>query len=1075
MPNLTAQEIWNILQPYLPLLLTEAVKESGKQIPAAVGKLWQTLTARLRQKEGGPAALEDLRAEPDDPDAQAAFRQQIKRLLREDAFSTQLQALVTEIHTGGGAYVAGSVDTGGGDFVGRDRIVQALAERAVAIGRDARGNIIITGDITIGSASLPQEQLPEILLQAYYRSLSAECSRLPLGVVDPQFISPGDGPALTLHDVYTNLDVVSPPREKGESETHWGLRLARGEGQERTPLLEALASPAGGKLVLLGSAGSGKSTFVNYLTWLMTTSDRQTALPEVLRSLLPIRLILRRVSAPIITTGGQSGVLWQALAEDIRARLGNEAVPVLLPYLQQKAASRGAVVLLDGLDEVPEAGKHRQKLLAAIGEWQVQFAPASRFLLTARPYAYANPAWHLPDFNIVALAPFNDEQVEGFVRRWYPAVAPLLGWSADTARQKGESLLQAVDERPYLADMASRPLLLTLMATLHSHRGKLPEDRAALYEDAVTLLLQRWQEKTEADRPEDPDFQAIRGLELDTLRRIVEELAYQTHEAQGRQKMDEDTARTAADIPFERILALFCKRLPDTLNPRVLVDYLEARAGLLIGRKEDTYAFLHRSFQEYLAASHLANTSPNLAQALAERVQADLTWWREVFLLGVGKARQGGYGSAVDILNRLLPEAVDRQTGTAGQRLAVLVGQAAGELRLPERAAESGDKFLQVMLARVQNSLLYLVESGALTPAERLEAGDVLGRLGDPRFDPARWFLPVRFRGQAEPALGFVRIPAGEFWLGSGDEDEEAWDDEKPRHRLYLPEFWIARYPVTNAQYAAFVDAGGYDTERYWTPEGWAWRQGAPPDFTAIETHPDKDFVREYKEWVLGRKDRTRPYWWGDPKWGAANRPVVGVSWYEAMAYCAWLEEQLQVAGLRLEVEGQAELLDLGGGEWQVALPSEAEWEKAARGVEGRRYPWGQEITPDHANYDETGLGQTSPVGMFPRGQTLETGLLDMAGNVWEWTRSKWGMDVRKPDYGYPYRPDDGREALSGPDLRVVRGGSWGNYRRDVRAAIRGRDLPYNFGNSFGFRVVLSRQSWRRRQPPGKKGLDSES
>lgn len=491
--------------------------------------------------------------------------------------------------------------------------------------------------------------------------------------------------------------------------------------------------------------------------------------------------------------------------------------------------------------------------------------------------------------------------------------------------------------------MASRPLLLTLMATLHTHRGQLPEDRAALYEDAVSLLLQRWQEKSEADPVAGQDFQAIRALGVGALRRMVEELAYRTHERQGKQAPSEEEVQTAADIPFQEILALFSRYLPDTLNPRVLVDYLETRAGLLIGRKEGTYAFLHRSFQEYLAASYLTNTYGDLAQALRERVQADPTWWREVFLLGIGKAAPGGYAAAVDILNRLLPQPVNANSSASDLRLAVLVGQAGVDLRLPERAAESGEAFLQVMLQRLRESLAFIVETGALTPAERLEAGDALGKLGDPRFDPDRLHLPVLLRGQPEPApLGFVRIPAGDYWLGSPDDDKTAYDDEHPLHRVRLPEFWIARYPVTNEQFRHFVEAGGYEAERYWTPEGWAWRQGTEPDFSAIETHSDKDLVRQHKEWVLGR---SRPHWWGDPKWGAATRPVVGITWYEALAYCAWLGEQIAAFS------------------HQVSAQSEEE------GASGLRWPRGVIVSPCPAR--PSGRRQLGAVSPLPRGEGL--------------------------------------------------------------------------------------------------------
>jgi formylglycine-generating enzyme required for sulfatase activity len=158
------------------------------------------------------------------------------------------------------------------------------------------------------------------------------------------------------------------------------------------------------------------------------------------------------------------------------------------------------------------------------------------------------------------------------------------------------------------------------------------------------------------------------------------------------------------------------------------------------------------------------------------------------------------------------------------------------------------------------------------------------------------------------------------------------------------------------------------------------------------------------------------------------------------MAYCRWLEAWLQA----------------GEPGARVLLSSEVQWEKAARGTDARRWSWGDDWREDHANTSEAGLETTSPVGLFTAGAS-PFGALDMPGNVWEWTRSKWGSsDIYKPDFRYPYDPKDGRESLDGLDFRVVRGGSWYLNRRYARCASRLRYPPDLFGNLLGFRVVLS-------------------
>jgi formylglycine-generating enzyme required for sulfatase activity len=252
---------------------------------------------------------------------------------------------------------------------------------------------------------------------------------------------------------------------------------------------------------------------------------------------------------------------------------------------------------------------------------------------------------------------------------------------------------------------------------------------------------------------------------------------------------------------------------------------------------------------------------------------------------------------------------------------------------------------------------------------------------------------PMERRQPFEPEM--VLMPAGEFLMGSDPSvDKYAEDNEQPQHTLYLPDYYLAKTPVTNTQYAAFVQATGHQQPEHW-------KGGQPPR-------------------------------------GNGDHPVVWVTWRDAVAYCRWLAE----------VTGRP-----------YGLPSEAEWEKGARGSDGRLYPWGNRWgnrwDAERCNSYEGGKEDTMPVGAYPEGVS-PYGLLDMGGNVWEWTRSLWGEDWEEPSFKYPYDPADGREDLDAPDTvhRVLRGGAFYLSARSVRCACRGV-VPSSSDWARGFRIVL--------------------
>jgi formylglycine-generating enzyme required for sulfatase activity/V8-like Glu-specific endopeptidase len=935
-----------------------------------------------------------------------------------------------------------------------ERVMEGLRGAGIPFDDDAEGFIKRVEQLaqSTGAPEAAEQRALDEYLRAYYDRLAERCEQLPLGVIYDRFLSStGEQPAL-LRDIYVDLDVTSPDK-RAESDKSaspamrrkYALALARGEGNDRTSVLDVIAGKTGARVVLLGDAGSGKTTFVDYLTYLLASDA--PGLPESLSGLLPVRLTLRDVNVKHVPPDADKGtaqMIWHALADDLASCLGKPAADRLMPHLQQRLLSEGGVFLLDGLDEVPAARERRRVLLEAVQDFASLFRrqPRSRIIVTARPYAYADPQWHLHGFATQSLAPFSEAQVRRFIRRWYEAVRVAMRWSEDAARDRGADLARRVldQDRPYLGDLASRPLLLTLIATTECSSGHLPEDRADLYEQNVQLLLGRWQQARDVRdqdgrlrEPEKGISEAL-GEGEDRIRDALQRLAYTIHDRQGKGP-DRDDA--PADISAVELLVAFEPLLGKATREDFLV-FLKNRAGLLVARDEDEeiYAFLHRSFQEYLAACSQTK-SLGLGRKLRKLAADDPEWWREVCLLAIGKVRQGSLGHAVDTVNALIPENPDDCDEIADRewRLAALASQALVELRLFERAsADELDEYLPIV-KRARRWLVRLVEEGHLNARERAEAGDVLAQLEDPRFDPKVYHLPCRYRGKPEPNHGFVKIEAGPFVMGSREGDRDAFPDEygnpgdPPQAEVHTP-FWIARYPVTVAQFGDFMADHAYDESGWWTRTGWAWRLGE---------YDSQVEEKNLKAWLARRPRDLRgaPMWWDEQR-RYRNRPVMGVSWFEAMAYCRWLDARLH---------GAASWIPAG---YDVQLPTEAQWEKAARAGDARRYPWGDEDWDQTRANIEGIVGRASPVGMYPKGVTLSTELHDMSGNVWEWTRSQY-----EP---YPYR-DDERNDPDAEGPRVVRGGSWLNSQRYARCAYRVWDDPDYFNDNVGFREALSLSS----------------
>jgi formylglycine-generating enzyme required for sulfatase activity len=869
----------------------------------------------------------------------------------------------------------------------------------------------VYGSVHLGTAAAPEPT--DGLRDAYLTWLMDQVRAVPLTGVDPKSIREETRRDLDLAAVYTAL--MTQRTDMTEERT---LRPDR-EARQLSALAVLNTEP---HLPLLGDPGSGKSTFVNFVVLCMagelchhpdanlrvltapvpedddTSRRRRDEEPQPQPwehgALLPMRVVLREfvarglphTSQPTIV-GGDS--LWRFIIAELP-----ETLRPFEPSLRQHLLRTGGLLLLDGLDEVPEADQRRVQVKTTVEQFAAAF-PKVRVLVTSRTYAYQRQDWKLRGFAEAVLAPFGEAQMHRFVDRWYAYVGQARRLSADDTQGRATRLKQAITRTPRLHELATRPLLLTLMASLHAWRGgTLPEQREALYADAVDLLLDQWESQKVRRLPDgtydliQPSLVEWLRVDQQAMRQALNRLAFEAHR-------DQPALVGTADIAEEKLvpalLALAQHPDPD-LRPARLIEYLRDRAGLLEPRGVGVYAFPHRTFQEYLAACYL--TDVGFPDDLAALLRAEPNRWREVTLLAGAKAVRGTAAAAWTLAEALCFEKPPAQPlpEDAGYWVALLAAQVLVENKSLGQVAERN----RPKVERIRTWLVRTLQHNALPAVDRAQAGDALADVGDPRFRADLWYLP------GEPLLGFVEIPEGPFLMGSNDEsDSWIFGKASPQHKVTLPTYYIARYPVTVAQFRTFVDASGYQ----WGPS--------------------------------------------NSQQGAAHHPVVYVSWHDALAYCDWLTVRLR------EWSGTPEPLVtlLRNENWQVILPSEAEWEKAARGIDGRAYPWGNEPDPNRANYNETGINTTSVVGCFSHGAS-PYGVEELSGNVWEWTRSLEG------DYPYPMRraARAKREDLQAPEeeSRGLRGGAFGLAPQFMRCAYRRRREARGVNYLIGFRVALA-------------------
>ena len=733
---------------------------------------------------------------------------------------------------------------------------------------------------------------------------------------------------------------------------------------EPVPLLQVLQKHSG--MIVLGDPGAGKTTFVKYVALRLARGEgMKIGLSDYLPILLPLAAFANAIQTHDIRLDDFIAEYFAGIGADL---------PVG-PMLSEALKAGRALILLDGLDEVRDINMRNTVVERVVDFFAFHRRVGNKFVLTSRVVGYRAVRPSAEDLVECTIVDFEEDEIEKFITYWTTALEKQAQGNTAVARTDAETdrreLLDSIQQNPGVRQLASTPLLLTILALMKRQGISLPERRVQLYDQYVNTLLSTWNRaRSLSGRAPGRDLDEIQTI------RILAPLALWMHEVSpgvglvGR----EDMRRKLEELFLER-----GDSSPHQAARQFLTDVRE-HAALLLERGPGEYGFIHLTFEEYLAAVALALDGQGDSAPIIETLSAHVgeQAWREVTLLTIGYL--GIRQQLPKVSGEVVEALVNNQPGPPGEAV-ILAGDAVLDTWPGGVPIQSKENVVQALITTMQD--------GAIRPELRRHASLLLGRLG---------WRPAELDR-------FAEVPASVYQAGVKKETKG------------IPyTYWICKYPVTNIQYARFVQENGYQSREFWSDDGWEWRTGKYDDRTLEDVNRD---------WLEHRPlaKRNIPYYWHSIELSNPIVPIVGVSWFEAEAYCSWLAKKIVAVP-----DG-----------YTVRLPRDDEWERASRGTDGREYPWGEGFDKTAANtWDSnstgSGLGGTTAVCTFPQGVS-PTGAMDMSGNVWEWTRS-WYDEEKK--------------------YRIVRGGSWIGYQWFARSSFCNWSIPLMFNDDLGFRVVIA-------------------
>lgn len=685
--------------------------------------------------------------------------------------------------------------------------------------------------------------------------------------------------------------------------------------------------------VLLGPCGSGKSIVLTRLA----LTQAEALLRDDGADRLPILVPLNRYHA--LTKPERF------LAQYLQSQgaIGFPAHAQLAPTLHERLDSGQVLLLLDGLDELPRKFRHW-----ALKRWQKfvrrygQSGRGNRIVISAKT-PYSVYALGLPIVSLLPLAAPEQQHL----------LCDLLG--EEDGAISWEALHQP--ELPNLLNLIGNPYWLTLTADIIRLGGGPAGSRNQL----LATWVNHVSTCTSAPGAEDEEESAPR-LSAEVLQAFGD-ATFKLYRKAGDGaviRRSQWAQALSKQIPNESVAYLLGDESPFLEKEQLLVAERHAPDPLLW--------FKHNWLQAYFSAEALQRRFDNGKERMSDwKFAPPDSGLRDNRLLR---------GNAFAPLPEQVVLAHEEEALLIAGRVPTSTDGLSALLKvnpiLAARCALERGEFLEPELRQhLVEALIELLSDGRAPLPTRIAAGNLLGRLGDPRLAEV------------------VSIPKGSVVLGMA----------RTRHEVELPAFNLFKYPVTRQEFARFAASDAYDEREWWTRAGWKWRQG-----THLPRRSEPDIIQ-----------------------GRPNHPISGVSWYEAIAYANWLSSHTGTL---------------------YRLPTEAEWERAAKGPTEHRFPWGDDPDAARANtctFDSLYAFSTTPVGIYPDGAG-RYGAYDQAGNVWEWCTSRY--------LPYPYDAHDGREILQNDDARVLKGGSWLQPLDKAKCHVRGTELPDVARPDIGFRLI---------------------